>query len=157
MDLYIVRHARAEDRRDDLDDALRALTPEGTRRFRRAVRGLRRLGCRLDRVVHSPWRRAVETAELLVPLLEGETAVEPLLAAAPGAELIERLAGERVAAVGHEPWTGELASILLTGAPDRARVAFGKGTVAWLHGELRPGGMALAGLWRASMLGGLRG
>ena len=53
-------------------DAERPLTPQGRERFAQAVLGLQRLEVRLDRLYHSPWLRAVETAALLRPILEGE-------------------------------------------------------------------------------------
>ena len=40
MDLYVIRHAIAEEGREDLPDAERALTRKGRRRFRAVVRGL---------------------------------------------------------------------------------------------------------------------
>ncbi|HVQ24975.1 MAG TPA: histidine phosphatase family protein, partial [Planctomycetota bacterium] len=69
MDLVVVRHAIAEERSADRPDDERALTPRGRRRMRLAVGGLRRLGLRFDLVLHSPLRRAEQTAELLDPLL----------------------------------------------------------------------------------------
>jgi phosphohistidine phosphatase len=59
MDLYLIRHAIAED--GDDDDA-RPLSAKGAKKFKQAVKGLRALGVRFDRVLHSPRRRAVETA-----------------------------------------------------------------------------------------------
>ena len=50
MKLYVIRHAIAEERRPDLEDTRRALTAEGQKRFRREVRGLRKLGVRFETV-----------------------------------------------------------------------------------------------------------
>ncbi len=145
MELFLVRHAIAVPQAEGLPDAERPLTDEGKQRFRQVVRGLDRLEVRLDRVLHSPWTRAVETADLLSRILIGESAVEVGLAREPDAELAARLAqGERVAAVGHEPWMSELMAILLTGSKAHAsRFAFKKGQVAWLSGEAKARGMAL--------------
>lgn len=145
MELFLVRHAIAVPAGPDLPDAHRPLSDEGRRRFKKAARGLGRLEIRFDRLLHSPWTRAVETADLLWPLLDGESAVEVGLAREPDAELIARLGGgERVAAVGHEPWMSELLAVLITGSKSHAgRLAFKKGQVAWLAGEARPRGMAL--------------
>src|SRR5262245_28298361 len=63
MDLVVVRHAIAEERSAGLPDEERALTPRGRRRMRLAVDGLRRLKLRFDRVLHSPLKRAAQTAE----------------------------------------------------------------------------------------------
>jgi phosphohistidine phosphatase len=137
MELFLVRHAVAVERTADLPDAARPLTPRGTRMFAKVV-------VRFDRLIHSPWTRAVQTADLLFELLDGESAIEPGLARAPNASLVSRLAGGRVAAVGHEPWLSELLSLLVTGARNHAeRFAFRKGGVAWLDGQPRQSGMQL--------------
>ncbi|MEE8408192.1 MAG: histidine phosphatase family protein, partial [Myxococcota bacterium] len=62
MDLYLIRHAIAEERRPGLEDPERQLTDEGKLRFERAVAGLQKLGVRFDRLYHSPWIRAAQTA-----------------------------------------------------------------------------------------------
>jgi phosphohistidine phosphatase len=145
VELFLIRHAIAVPAAEDRPDAERPLTDEGRKRFARQVRGLERIGVRLDRVLHSPWTRAVETAELLHRLLDGESAVEPGLAREPDAELAALLArGERVAAVGHEPWMSELLALLVTGNKTHAeRFRFKKGQVAWLEGEPKGRGMQL--------------
>jgi phosphohistidine phosphatase len=145
MELFLIRHAIAVAASPDRPDASRPLTDEGRARFRKSARGLGRLGVRFDRVLHSPWARAVETADLLMPLLDGESAVEMRLAREPDGELVAHLAaGERVAAVGHEPWMSELLALLVTGSKAHAaRFGFKKGQVAWLAGEAKPRGMAL--------------
>lgn len=149
----MIRHAVAEDRRPELPDDHRALTDDGRRRFGGVVRGLDRLGVRFDRVLHSPRRRAVETAELLAPLLDGETQVTPRLAAEPTDALLAELAGERVAVVGHEPWLGRLVAWLVVGDARRGdRFVIRKGGVVALSGEPRPGRMDLLGVWRPKLL-----
>jgi phosphohistidine phosphatase len=153
MDLYVIRHAIAVPRSPDLEDAERPLTPRGRRRFAGAVQGLRRLGVELDRLYHSPWRRAVETAELLRPVVHGETVPLTALAAAPQTALFDALAGDVVGVVGHEPWLGELIALGLTLRPDLgARLMLRKGGVAWLTGEPRPGGMTLHALLPPKLL-----
>src|SRR6185436_5586286 len=99
MDLYVIRHAEAEAGGTSLDDARRALTAKGRETFAREVRGLERLGVELERVYHSPLLRAVETAELLAPLLDGESCVMSELARAPREELLGQIEGESVALV----------------------------------------------------------
>jgi phosphohistidine phosphatase len=148
MDLFLIRHAPAEPRDADIPDASRALTPRGTKKWARAVRGLRRLGVRFDRVYHSPWLRAVQTAEALSPLVEGDTVVTTRLAEAPTRALYDELAGARVALVGHEPWLSQLLATLALGGPaDGARFVLRKGGVAWLSGDAAPGAMKLQALY----------
>lgn len=145
MELLLIRHAIAVPASEEQPDADRPLTDEGRKRFSRVARGLDRLGVRLDRVLHSPWTRAVETANLLHRILEGESAVEAGLAREPDAELVARLAqGARVAVVGHQPWMSELLGLLVTGSKSHAgRFPFKKGQVAWLSGEAKLRGMEL--------------
>jgi phosphohistidine phosphatase len=140
MELLLIRAPATEDG----EDAARPLTSEERRKLARVVRGLDRLGVRLDRVVHSPWTQAVQTANLVHQLVDGESQVEMGLARPPDAGLAARLAGDRVAAVGHEPWMSELLTLLVTGSTSHAeRFRFKKGQVAWLRGDPQPGGMAL--------------
>jgi len=144
VELLLVRHAEAEPRARGRADAARGLTERGRRRFRRVVRALDRTGLTLDRLYHSPLRRAVETADLLAPLLRGESVVTPHLAAPPGDALLRQLAGERAALVGHEPWISQLASLLLLGTTEHAaKFGFRKGGAALLAGAPAPAGMRL--------------
>ncbi len=145
MEIFLVRHAVAVPRART--DAARRLTPAGRREFTRVVRGLGRLGVEVDRLYHSPWTRAVETAELLRPLLDGECEVHPGLARSPNTALLAGLRGRRIALVGHEPWLGQFLGILIGGDPQLGRrFKFSKGCVAWLEGDPKPGGMLLRAL-----------
>jgi phosphohistidine phosphatase len=158
MELYIIRHAEAEPAAMGRDDARRALTPKGAEAFAREVRGLEHLGVALDRVYHSPLLRAVETADLLAPLLDGESIVTPELAHPPSEEFLRSLSGERVAVVGHEPHVSDLLMVLVLGwrvfepESQRGLIEFKKGAVAWLSGEPRPAGMTLVAFWPAKTL-----
>ena len=145
MRLLLVRHAIAE---DGIDDDARPLSDKGRRRFEKVVGTLNDLGVKLDRIVHSPKLRALQTAELMTPLLrdEGTTEVLDLLADLPGADLFEALEGYDgdVALVGHQPYLGRLLAWLVTGRPT-AETAFElkKGAVAVLEGAPRPGEVTL--------------
>lgn len=139
MNLFLVRHATAIEPLGGLPDAERSLTPEGRERFEQAVSGLSRSIPRLDRVYHSPWLRALQTAECLEPLLDGERICLNELAAPPSAALLAKIKGESVALVGHEPWMGDLLTLLVLGENrHRDRFHFKKGQVAWLVGDPHP-------------------
>lgn len=144
MKLYVIRHAPAAGQSPDGSDEARALTPEGRARFACVVAALRSLGVRFDLLLHSPLLRAVETAELCTPLLEGRTAVTAELAQAPSKALLDQLRGVSVAVVGHEPWQSELVAWLVTGEREFGpRFALAKGAVAALGGRAEPGAMSL--------------
>ena len=135
MEVFLVRHAVAFAHGSARSDAARGLTKAGREDFAICVKGLEVLDIAFTALVHSPLRRAAETAELLVPLLEGQTRVDPALADRADLMDLSTIAGERVALVGHEPYMGQLASILVTGSSDAAaRFAFEKGGVLWLKG-----------------------
>jgi phosphohistidine phosphatase len=147
MDIYLIRHAVAEPRSPDLPDEDRALTNDGRARFEMVVTGLHRLGVSFDRIYHSPWRRAAETAEMAAHLATGGLEPHPGLAREPNEELLSSLLGEEIALVGHEPWMSELLSWLVTGDSYAAGGhVMKKGGVAWLRGDPRPGGMELRAL-----------
>lgn len=158
MQLYLIRHAIAEDTAPEgrKDDA-RPLSEEGVRRFRQVVKGLDRLEVRFSKLYHSPKLRAVQTADLLMKLVDGESEVTPALAESPKEPVLELLEGfgeeDRVGMVGHEPWLSELCAWLVLGDRQKA-TAFGlkKGGVAWLEGEPQPGKMRLVALLPPSVL-----
>lgn len=146
MDLFLIRHAIAEERRVGLIDSDRALTDRGRARFAVVVESLERSGFRFDRVYHSPWLRAVQTAELLDPITDGPLVPADGLACAPAPDFFGSLRGQHVACVGHEPWMSGALSLLTTGDPHGAWLRFKKGGVAWLRGFPDPGGMELRAL-----------
>ena len=128
MQLFVIRHATAVPHGSRTPDAARPLTSRGRRRWKRAVCGLERLGIAFDRLYHSPWLRAVETADALADLVHGETVVTRELACRPTPALLEHLEGHRIALVGHQPWLGELVGLLVFGdARDGARLTLRRG------------------------------
>jgi phosphohistidine phosphatase len=144
MDLYLIRHAEAEPRQTGLQEEARPLTARGEESFRAAISGLKAMGVRFDRLVFSPWLRAAATANILTPLVEGETEASLLLAKPPSREILKLLTGSSVAAVGHQPWLGELMGwLLFNDMYAGARFEFDKGGVAVLRGARHPGGMVL--------------
>lgn len=106
-----MRHGRAI-RRDEPGcpaDPLRELTADGEKRTRAAAAGLRVLGLRPKRVLTSPYRRALRTAELVVEVLGlPRGVISQIDALAPAADprllfrKIKRL-DEDVICFGHAP------------------------------------------------------
>ena len=162
MQLLVVRHGIAEDHAESGRDADRELTPEGRERLQEIARALRERELRVERVLHSPWRRAVQTAELLAPLVEGSRqeaiVVCEALAAPPDGALLAELRGARLAVVGHEPWLSALVAWLTVGDARKSDAfEMRKGGVAWLEGEPAPGRMTLRALLPPRALLGPRG
>jgi len=136
MDLYLIRHAIAEEASASGADADRALTSEGKARMRRCTEGLRAVGVRLDLILTSPYRRAAETAEIVARTLGGvETNVLAELAAGADTDVLLGALRpyrhlEALGLVGHQPDLGLLASQVMTGSPGTCPLGFKKGGVA---------------------------
>ena len=156
MQLLIIRHADAGDRDASLwpDDSLRPLSPRGRKRHRRVARRLRRRGLVPTLLLSSPWLRAWETAELTAAVTRcvAPVAVDALAESPDLARIAAAIgkcgADSIVGVVGHEPWTGELASLLLTGDPHRLTIDFPKSGVMGLDVEEVSAGSAVLAFFR---------
>lgn len=136
MDLILWRHADAEEALGRVPDMDRPLTERGRKQAQRIADWLRGQHTKDLRVIASPARRAVQTAQTLgVPvkvnrqLAIGASPAE-LLAAADWPDH----AGATVL-VGHQPALGRLASLLLSGA--EADWTIKKGGVWWFTNRVR--------------------
>src|SRR5271168_401188 len=69
MQLYILRHGIAEDGAAGQPDSERALTAEGKKRLRPVLRMAQKAGVSPSLILSSPYRRALETAELAAKVL----------------------------------------------------------------------------------------
>jgi phosphohistidine phosphatase len=146
MHLFVIRHALAEEQGSGQPDSERALTPEGIKKLKKIVQGMREVGVDFERVLTSPWTRAVQTAELLAPLCDEPPIVTSLLAQAPRAELLAQIAelAEDTAIVGHEPWLSELVAWLAFGDTRHGdALELKKASLVWLEGSAVPGGMTV--------------
>jgi len=164
MDVFVIRHAIAVDAEPGQDDASRELTSEGVRKFKQVVRGMRELGWSFDRVLTSPWERAVSTAALLKPITDGPTIVTDLLCDKPRSELLALIAEtttaedrRATALVGHEPWLSELVAWLaFSDTRHGEALELKKGGIVWLSGTAVPGGMMLRAMLTPKILRELR-
>ncbi|MCS6766985.1 MAG: histidine phosphatase family protein, partial [Candidatus Protistobacter heckmanni] len=146
MNLILWRHTEAEDLSPDVSnwreaDMQRALTARGHKQAKASADWLRRHAPADIRVLSSPAVRAKETAQALRAELEFDSAL------APDADVSQVLAalgwpyGRDVIAVGHQPWLGRLASLLLAGSELSWSVK--KSGIWWLTSREREGGMGL--------------
>jgi phosphohistidine phosphatase len=146
MELFVIRHAIAEDAAPEQDDASRELTKDGEKKLRQAVKGMHRLGISFERILTSPWARSSRTAKLLAPIAGGDPIATDLLTQSPRAELLAMIAerNETTAVVGHEPWLGELVAWLAFGDMRHGeQLALKKAGLVWLEGTAVPGGMTV--------------
>jgi len=117
--------------------------PKGKKTQRRVSRELVKRKLIPSRVFSSPWRRAWQTARVVIAETGlPKTARIPCeaLAAAPNLDALAAEIGtidadETIALVGHEPWMSELASLLLTGDSSRVRIDFAKSGVLGIEAE----------------------
>jgi len=121
MDLWLLRHAAAEERSASGRDEDRELTADGAKRARAVARGLVTLNAGIGLVVSSPYRRARQTADPAVEALglsrkfRESRALEP---ASDPAEILAEVEGEDaegVLLVGHQPHLGVLLGQLVAG------------------------------------------
>jgi phosphohistidine phosphatase len=69
MEIYILRHGIAEDGQAGQPDSERVLTPEGKKKLRAVLRAASDAGISPSLIVTSPYRRAVQTAQLAAEIL----------------------------------------------------------------------------------------
>lgn len=133
MKLYLVRHGEAVSKQEDPE---RPLSKAGKAEVRKVARRLKPLGLKPVRIQHSGKARARQTAELLAKVCGG---VEPVACdgLAPDDDVVpvaKEVGGwfEEAMLVGHMPFMGRLASVLL-GDGESDVVAFETGTVVCLQ------------------------
>lgn len=157
MQLLLIRHADAGEADPALwpDDSLRPLTEKGRKRQQRVAKRLARHELVPALLLASPWLRAWQTAQLIMEFASGPAPKAcPALAADPSLRSLAAAIGRPprdavVALVGHEPWLGQLASLLLTGDARRMTISFPKSGVLGIElGALEAGAGVLAFFWR---------
>ena len=147
VDLLLLRHGIAEERLGGLDHPDRALTARGRRRTRAVIDALVCRGVCVERLITSPYRRALETAQIACEAgLSGQLEQQPRLQPGGDAALLVKDLSGRVGLVGHEPDLSDLACSLLGLVPGSlvlrkagAMQLRGSGGSWQLHALLRPG------------------
>ena len=144
MILYLLRHGEAEPYGGAADDASRALVPAGRNAVSRVAPELDKV----DAVFSSPYLRARQTADLVLPAT-GQTAYQLYDGLTPDSSVpvlltwLDSLRQERLLLVAHNPLLSSLAS-QLTGLS--GGVSLGTASLACLDvSDCMPGGAKL--LW----------
>jgi phosphohistidine phosphatase len=155
MNLYLLRHGVAAAKDDPAfeSDSERPLTKKGVKKFRKAARGIERLGIKLDVILSSPLVRARQTANIVAAVLNKQSDIEEIPELAPES-LPEQLTSalnnvrdkEHVMLVGHEPFLGKFAALLVNGKNNSDPVIpLKKGGICRIeiepHPSTRPGKM----------------
>lgn len=137
MNLYLIRHAIAEEESPSGEDSQRELTDKGAKKMRLIAKGLRTLGVEFDLILSSPYTRAVQTSEILSEVFKKKKFVlsDHLMPAGDMdlliAEINEKYTVNSLAIVGHEPYLSSLVSLLTAGGAP-VEMTFKKGGVCHL-------------------------
>lgn len=140
MNLILWRHAEAIDLgipvtpgcRRDLD---RALTEKGLQQAEATAQWLRKNVKRKLRVICSPALRTIQTAKAYTDKPEIIDELNPLADASHVLGAINWPQGDDVLVIGHQPWLGRVASLLLAGEEQDWSVK--KSAIWWLSHRVR--------------------
>jgi len=126
MDLFLVRHGQAK---SEAEDPARSLSPAGEEASERVAKWLRGLGVKVTEIRHSGKKRAEQTASVFARYLSPARG----LVAASGLNPMDdfRLVADELGEyrgslmiVGHLPFLGRLAGLLVAGDPECEVVHF---------------------------------
>ena len=154
MRIYLTQHGLAIPKEIDPQ---RPLSEQGVDDVRRLAEFLRRAGLQVGRVLHSGKLRAEQTALLLADALgsadrpDGRSGLAPNDPVEPLAKELD-VWSEDTLLVGHLPYLGRLASLLLGSGADRPVLAFHPGSMACLERD-EDGRWSLAWMIRPEILG----
>jgi len=135
MRLYLVQHGKAASK--EVDPA-RPLTKEGAAELQAVAKFISNKRLCVSNIWHSGKRRAVETAEILAEAVKSEEGVSFHEGLSPNDDVsllrdeLGTMKGD-VMIVGHLPFLGKLASLLLAGSEEAGVVSFINGGVVCLE------------------------
>jgi phosphohistidine phosphatase len=140
MEIYLLRHGIAEDGQAGQADSERGLTAEGKKKLRMVLRTAATAGVQPTLILTSPYRRALQTAQLAAEVLEYGGELARSRALEPGArpdavweEIRVHKNETGVLLAGHEPLFSGLTAYLL-GCPS-LQIDFKKAGMACIELE----------------------
>ena len=143
MEIYILRHGIAEDGQAGQPDSERALTPDGRKKLRSVLREAASAGVAPSLILTSPYKRALQTAQLAAEILDYKGELLRTKALEPGAtpkavwdEIRVHKDEARVLLAGHEPLFSRLTAYLLGSA--NLQLDFKKGAIVCIELERFP-------------------
>ncbi len=147
MNLYILRHAKAEEAGSSFpDDSKRPLTASGEKEMFQVAQGMRQLDLNFDLILSSPFARAKRTAEITAEVFKSKKLrlSKNLASGADARKLIAELnddypALKNILLVRHEPCLSRLISLLATGGHDLSLNFKKAGLCKLTVGQLRYG------------------
>jgi len=147
MTLYVMRHGIAEKKGAAADDAARALVPKGKKRVVQVCRRLTPASFKPDVIFTSPYKRALQTAEVVAELMKNKPAIKVLDSLQPFGSFNDLIKAINLLpectslVIGHEPYLSSLISYLLSG--NSAAISLGKAgicSIAFKHAVKRASG-----------------
>ena len=136
MDLFILRHGKAEMSSDGTADAARALTRKGKEGVKKVAQWMKGNKIRFDAIATSPLKRAQGTAKIVVAVLDQKDRLVVWDELAPGGDLDTVCYhasgyGEHatVLVIGHEPGLSMLVSKII-GDTSNGSIGFAKAGLA---------------------------
>jgi phosphohistidine phosphatase len=135
MDLFILRHGKAEKSSDGTPDAARALTRDGKEEVKKVAQWIKGNKIRFDIIATSPLKRARGTAKIVAAVLDQKDRLVVWDELAPG--------GDPDTVCYHASGNGEHASVLIIGHEPGLSMLISKITGDTSNGSI---GLAKAGL-----------
>jgi len=136
MDLFVLRHGKAEQSSEDAEDSTRALTARGRKEIRDIARWMRKEKFQFDTIASSPLIRASETAGIVARVLDQKDRLVVWDELAPGGDpdtvcyhATQSSNNESVLIVGHEPELSALVGRIISGGAT-VSVILSKGSLA---------------------------
>ncbi|HOP49158.1 MAG TPA: phosphohistidine phosphatase SixA [Ignavibacteriales bacterium] len=107
MNLYLIRHEKAEEHAKTFKDFDRNLTPEGIKRLKNSIKFWKNF-LKIDIIISSPYLRALQTAQIIAEDFELSLEIHKDLGCGTNSQKVLNLLDnysdfENIALVGHEP------------------------------------------------------
>jgi len=143
MNIYLIRHGDAETISSSKSDHERELTSKGKESIKKAATGWKKIINNFDLIASSPYKRAVQTAEIIAYVYNYTDKISTDKRIASGSkphdliDFIKSLDEKNIAVVGHEPDMSRNLSALVS--PSGMYCEFKKGTIAKINfdGKIR--------------------
>jgi phosphohistidine phosphatase len=136
VDIFLLRHGKAEDSTPDGGDAARRLTNKGAEEILGIGLWMASQGLKFDLIAASPLARAQETAAIVAGILKYRKTLETWDVLVPGSEpdavcheISRHGKASAILLVGHEPLLSSLISRIISG-DEHAGIAMTKGGLA---------------------------
>jgi len=135
MKIYILRHGIAEEAQGSQPDSERALTPEGKKKLRGVLRTANAAGVAPSLILSSPYKRALQTAQIASEVLSYKGDLLQTQTLEPGShprvvwdEIRVHKDEAEILLAGHEPLFSRLTAYLL--GSQELQIDFKKGALA---------------------------